>query len=355
MYVDRNNLLGRCFLTREHNVIRWTELILCMVCLLLSILMFHKRVFITTKIVHATVNAAFVFITATDVISWCVKTPITIKTWMIISTAGFLMYCLNAGLLLFTKRVTSSGLITFNIVACIIAAIAFLIDCIWICWEYIHADFSTVQTVDRRVIPGKVGGVCTNIECLKADNLIERVVDRAVSACCLMELNEIECPVVRKRRCNAVHPIIRPMSYGGTFPVDKYLAPLSSGASYRSVSRTSDFTGTSPCPCSRSRSIRLVSSSRSTDTTRRTTDRFYSQEYRAASLVPEEQHMLESDTVPERDYVDEHVHRPAQETSYRSSEAGYSDVHQKTQTCHCVTSSAQGRGIESIAEEDPSQ
>nr|CAH7742833.1 unnamed protein product [Callosobruchus chinensis] len=260
MYVGRNNLLNRCLITWEHNVLRWVELILCLVCLLLSILMFYKRVFITTKIVHVAVDAAFVFIIATDVISWCLKTPITIKTWMIISMSGFLIYCFNAGLLLFLKTSSSTGLITFNIAANIITAIVFLFDCLWVCWEYIHADYRTVIHADLRVIPG---GTCPRIKSITSIRSGNHV-DKAVSTCFLLEINEFECPVVRKRKGNLVYPAVRPMrpmSYGGTFPVDKDLAPLSSGGCYRRISSASGVS-VSPSQQTRSRkSVRLAAAS----------------------------------------------------------------------------------------------
>ncbi|VEN41573.1 unnamed protein product [Callosobruchus maculatus] len=262
MYVGRNNLLNRCLITWEHNVVRWVELILCLVCLLLAILMFYKRVFITTKIVHVAVHSAFVFILATDVISWCVKTPITIKTWMLISMTGFLMYCFTSGLLLFFTASSSTGLIIFSTVANIITAIVFLLDCLWVCWEYIHADYRTVIDADLRVIPGGTGPR------IKSMTRSENLVDRAVSPYSLSEINEFECPVVRKRRGNLVYPAarpMRPMSYGGTFAVDKDLAPMSSGGSYRAISSVSGVT-VPPTQQTRSRrSVRLVSvSSRTT-------------------------------------------------------------------------------------------
>nr|CAI5826285.1 unnamed protein product [Callosobruchus analis] len=216
--------------------------------------MFYKRVFITTKIVHVALDAAFVFIIATDVVSWCVKTPITIKTWMLISMTGFLMYCFSAGLLLFFRTSSSTGLIAFNTAANIVTAIVFLLDCLWVCWEYIHADYRTVINADQRVIPG---GTSPRIKCVTAVRS-GGLVDRAVSACFLLEINEFECPVVRKRRGNLVYPAvrpIRPMSYGGTFAVDKDLAPLSSGGSYRRINTVS---GVSVPPSQQTRSRRSV-------------------------------------------------------------------------------------------------
>ncbi|KAG5895930.1 hypothetical protein JTB14_016334 [Gonioctena quinquepunctata] len=153
-----------------------------------------------TKTILMTTATAFFFITILDVIAFFVKQQMAHKHWRMMCVAAFSTFSLCAGFTMFLTRKTSAMLLLIACGVNILTAVVFLVDYILMTWLY--------WGVGSRITP--------------AD-------DKAISACFLFEVNEYECPAMKKTKCKystTVKPVS--LSHGGTFHMSKETAPLTS-------------------------------------------------------------------------------------------------------------------------------